>query len=131
MNWKKIGKDLRKPVNLSKNTKKEIKNIIITIFFLGVFSSSIWILPALGDFFNPNGSFWNQTKGPFGYPEYEVFKDPHLHGEKVIVYRDEYGVPHIYAEDYRDLFYVFGYLQASDRFFEMSLFGVDIDRIKI
>lgn len=92
----------------------------MTGLVIGVFSSSIWIFPPFGDIINPNGPFWNNTKGPFGYPEYEVFLDPHLHDE-VTVYRDEFGVPHIYAKDYRDLYYVFGYLQASDRYFEMTL----------
>ncbi|TFF97104.1 MAG: penicillin acylase family protein [Promethearchaeota archaeon] len=107
---------------MEKEIKKEIKAFLVTAVIIGFFSTSIWILPPLGDLINPNGPFWNQTKGPFGYPEYEVFKDPNLHGDKVVVYRDEYGVPHVYAEDYRDLFYVYGYLQASDRFFEMMLF---------
>lgn len=107
---------------MDKEITKEIKTLILTSVILGSLSVSIWIFPPIGDLINPNGSFWNQTKGPFGYEEYQVFKDPHLHGEKVTVYRDEYGVPHIYAKDFRDLYYVFGYLQADDRFFEMMLF---------
>ncbi len=109
---------------MKKLYKKELKALITTVFFIFVFSISFWIFPPLGHLINPVGQFWDQTKGPFEYPEYEVFRDPHLHGEQVTVYRDQYGVPHIYAEDYRDLFYVYGYLQASDRFFEMTLFKV-------
>jgi len=38
----------------------------------------------------------------------------------VTVYRDGWGVPHIYAENEGDLYFVFGYLQAQDRLFLMD-----------
>jgi len=38
----------------------------------------------------------------------------------VTVYRDGWGVPHIYAENEQDLYFVFGYLQAQDRLFLMD-----------
>ena len=39
---------------------------------------------------------------------------------EVEVYRDEYGVPHIYAENERDLFFAQGYVHAQDRFWQME-----------
>jgi penicillin amidase len=42
-----------------------------------------------------------------------------LQGE-VNVYRDEYGVPHIYAENEHDLFFAQGYVHAQDRFWQME-----------
>lgn len=39
----------------------------------------------------------------------------------VVVCRDSWGVPHIYAENEEDLFHVFGYVQAQDRLFLMDL----------
>lgn len=39
----------------------------------------------------------------------------------VRVVRDRVGVPHVYARNDHDLFFVNGYLQAQDRFFEMDL----------
>ncbi|MBE3593661.1 MAG: penicillin acylase family protein [Candidatus Carbobacillus altaicus] len=39
----------------------------------------------------------------------------------VDVYRDSYGIPHVYAKNYEDLFFVQGYIQAMDRLFEMDL----------
>ncbi len=38
----------------------------------------------------------------------------------VDIYRDENGVPHIYATNSRDLFFAQGYVQAQDRFWQMD-----------
>jgi penicillin amidase len=51
------------------------------------------------------------------------------HGEKVIkglvsevtVYRDEKGMPHIYAENEHDLYFATGYIAAQDRLWQMDL----------
>lgn len=39
----------------------------------------------------------------------------------VQVYTDEYGVPHVYAENEEDLFFATGYLQASERLYKMDV----------
>ncbi len=39
----------------------------------------------------------------------------------VVVYRDDYGVPHIYAKDTYGLFYGYGYSIATDRLFQMEM----------
>ena len=36
-------------------------------------------------------------------------------GEQVRIYRDEFGVPHIFAETNRGLFEAYGYTVAEDR----------------
>ena len=41
--------------------------------------------------------------------------------DEVTVYRDEYGVPHIYAKNENDLYLVTGYLSAQDRLWQMDL----------
>ncbi|MGE5398458.1 MAG: penicillin acylase family protein [Chitinophagales bacterium] len=41
--------------------------------------------------------------------------------EGVDIYRDDYGVPHIYASNMNDLVYAQGYVQAQDRLWEMDL----------
>jgi len=41
---------------------------------------------------------------------------------KVDIYRDGYGVPHIFADNEDDLFFAVGYVQAQDRLWEMVLF---------
>ena len=40
---------------------------------------------------------------------------------RVEIYYDEFGVPHIYAENEKALFFAVGYLQAKDRLFQMDL----------
>lgn len=40
--------------------------------------------------------------------------------EEVTVYRDEYGIPHIYAQNQDDLFFAQGYVHAQDRFWQME-----------
>lgn len=42
-------------------------------------------------------------------------------GAKATVVRDDHGIPQVYAEDAKDLFYTQGYVQAQDRFFEMDV----------
>ncbi|MEJ7741642.1 MAG: penicillin acylase family protein [Nocardioidaceae bacterium] len=39
---------------------------------------------------------------------------------EVIVIRDDYGIPQIYADSTDDLFYAQGYVQAQDRFFQID-----------
>jgi len=41
--------------------------------------------------------------------------------EPVTVYTDEYGVPHVYAENEEDLFFAAGYIQASQRLYKMDV----------
>lgn len=40
--------------------------------------------------------------------------------EEVHVYRDEMGIPHIYANNLEDLFFAQGYVHAQDRFWQME-----------
>lgn len=39
----------------------------------------------------------------------------------VEIIRDEYGVPHIYAENEEDLFFAQGYVMAQDRLWQMEM----------
>ena len=42
--------------------------------------------------------------------------------EKVTVVRDQYGIPHIEAQNPQDLYRAYGYVVASDRLFQIQLF---------
>ncbi len=42
-------------------------------------------------------------------------------GEQVQIYRDEFGVPHIFAETNRGLFEAYGYTVAEDRLWQLEL----------
>ncbi len=45
---------------------------------------------------------------------------PGLSSEVEVIY-DNYGIPHIYAKNEKDLFYAFGYVHAQDRLFQMEI----------
>jgi penicillin amidase len=54
-------------------------------------------------------------------PDYNTtLEQPALHQE-VQIHWDNYGVPHIYAEDKHDLYYSLGYVHAQDRLWQMTL----------
>ncbi len=40
---------------------------------------------------------------------------------KVTVYRDERGMPHIYADNEQDLYYAVGFVMAQERLWQMDL----------
>lgn len=44
-----------------------------------------------------------------------------LPGQDVRILRDEFGVPHIYADTVHDLYYGYGYAIAQDRLFQMEM----------
>ncbi len=58
-------------------------------------------------------------KGPLAVQEGELIL-PQL-SAPVTVYTDEYGVPHVYAENEDDLFFAAGYIQASERLYKMDV----------
>jgi penicillin amidase len=47
---------------------------------------------------------------------------PGLVEDYVYVYRDNWGVPHIYASSVSDAYFALGYVMAEDRLFQMDLF---------
>jgi len=50
----------------------------------------------------------------FGQPRPIAFADPTELASRATVYRDTYGVPHIYAQDDDSLYFAFGYAHAQD-----------------
>jgi penicillin amidase len=63
--------------------------------------------------------YWDITRGPLPQHDGEIAVEG-LH-DTVEVLRDEWGVPHIYAENMHDLFFAQGYTQAQDRWWQMEL----------
>lgn len=66
----------------------------------------------------PIGGFWTIADDAIPIDR-QVLRLPGASGE-VRVYRDEHYVPHVFATDDRDLLMAVGYLQASDRLFQMD-----------
>ena len=54
-------------------------------------------------------------------PDYDGEKELERLEEKVTVYYDTYGIPHIYGENEKDAFRTLGYVHAQDRLWQMEL----------
>ena len=112
--------------NISKKFKKFLDKkkhrrlsttLVLTILIITIFSIPLGIIPALGGFLFPGNGIWN---APGEIPVEERLEIPELE-EDVTVYRDEWGIPHIYASQENDLFFVQGYCHAQDRYFQMDM----------
>ncbi len=56
-----------------------------------------------------------------GLPDYNAVVETKGLKEEVKVYRDEFGIPHVYAKNEEDLYKVTGYISAQDRMWQMDL----------
>lgn len=85
--------------------------------FLIGFVTLLLILGIGGTIFYKN---WVKTNTPLSFPQ--VDGEITLSGldAPVSVYRDEMGIPHIYASTLHDLFMAQGFVQAQDRFWQMD-----------
>ncbi|HKI54132.1 MAG TPA: penicillin acylase family protein [Anaerolineales bacterium] len=65
-------------------------------------------------------SYLPNTVAPKSFPK--IDGEIQLEGldEPVDIYRDEMGIPHIYASTQHDLFFAQGYIHAQDRFWQMD-----------
>ena len=99
---------------------KKISGLLIAVLVsLGIFflNKPIGDTPAIGKFLSPTHGFWKNTS----------VKDHHntvmelkcLTGIATVVY-DEIGIPHIFADNEEDLLYAQGYVEASDRLWQME-----------
>ena len=73
----------------------------------------------LGKFLSPQSGFW-QNAEDYDHDFNQALNLPQLKG-KVQVYLDERLVPHVFAENDEDLYFVQGYLHARFRLFQMDL----------
>ncbi len=99
---------------------------IIPFFIFGVITAALIIIlnstlitPApLGKLLNPQSGIW-QNAEPIDYNYSANLTFPQLQG-KVNVYFDERLVPHVFAENENDAFFVQGYLHAKFRLWQME-----------
>jgi penicillin amidase len=91
----------------------------ITIGFVVLLDHSWGSLPPLGRLLSPQQGFW-QNATPISKDFNEEFKLPGLKG-KTEVWLDDRMVPHIFAENDADAYYVEGYVHARDRLWQMEL----------
>ncbi|PLW90032.1 penicillin acylase family protein [Mucilaginibacter sp.] len=96
---------------------------VLCLVFTGVL---IWALqtkfgdiPPLGNFLNPSTGFWQNAESKNIIPQ-EKLKLSDLQDE-VTVQFDDNRIPHIFAKNDHDLYYVQGYLTAKARLWQMDI----------
>ena len=91
----------------------------ITILLVYGLNRSIGPAPAFGKFFDPYNGFWQNAENTTN------FKDINLNidglRDKVEVYFDDRLVPHIFAKNNEDLFFMQGYVTAKNRLWQMEI----------
>ncbi|MHA1187894.1 MAG: penicillin acylase family protein [Candidatus Heimdallarchaeota archaeon] len=106
---------------MDQEMKTTIRNMIIVgLISIGViiaFSIPLGLFPALGNFLFPGNGVWTM---PEDAKEYQVISSSEISAD-VTVYRDEWGIPHIYGNSEEDLTFALGYVQAQDRLFQMDM----------
>ncbi len=92
---------------------------LLTIALVIIFNTK-WLTPApLGKLLSPQHGIWQNAESTGADFTLDI-KSPQLKGN-VSVYLDERLVPHVFAEDENDVFFVQGYLHAKFRLWQMEL----------
>ncbi|HEY2721063.1 MAG TPA: penicillin acylase family protein [Chitinophagaceae bacterium] len=92
---------------------------IVTILLIFVLNRKWGPLPPLGKFLSPQHGFWQNAENADGDFNADL-KFPGLKG-RANVYFDDRLVPHVFADNDVDLYFVQGYLHAKFRLFQMDL----------
>lgn len=100
-----------------------ILSILVTVVFVFILNNYWKIgslsIPAFGKLLNPQQGCW-QNAEPQNYDFSADLKFPQLKG-KVNVFLDQRLVPHVFAEQENDAYFVQGYLHAKFRLWQMEL----------
>jgi penicillin amidase len=92
--------------------------LLLTVSITVVLNQKIGDIPPLGKFMDPFQGFWQNSSGT-NIPFERNINHPQL-TEEVKVYYDEHLIPHIFAENERDLYFVQGYVVAQNRLWQME-----------
>ena len=96
-----------------------IISLVVTTCLVFVLNKQWGKIPPMGSFLSPQHGFWQNAE-----PATESFDAdlsfPELKGN-ANVYFDERLVPHVFAENDADLYFIQGYLHAKFRLFQMDL----------
>lgn len=95
-----------------------IITVAITIGLVIVLNNPVGSIPPLGSFLSPQHGFW-QNAEPVHAPASLQLNFPRLK-DKAAVYFDERMVPHVFAQNDEDLYFVQGFLHAKYRLWQME-----------
>ncbi len=102
--------------------RKNIINSLVSLLFIGLvvlFSIPIKSLPIIGMLFNPYTGFTQNARLEME-PQEQNFDFEELHGNAEVHYDTSY-VPHIFAENDSDLYFLQGFVEAKDRLWQMDM----------
>jgi penicillin amidase len=102
--------------------RKNVINSLVSLLFIGLvvlFSISIKSLPVIGMLFNPFTGFTQNARLEME-PQEQNFDFEELQGNAEVHYDTSY-VPHIFAENDADLYFLQGYVEAKDRLWQMDM----------
>lgn len=94
-------------------------SVVITTGLVFALNKQWGAVPPMGKFLNPQYGFW-QNAEPVGADYDASLSLPGLKG-KADVYLDDRLVPHVFAENDEDLYFIQGFLHAKFRLFQMDL----------
>lgn len=97
---------------------KPLVSFLVLIALIVCLNTQFGTIPPLGKFFDPDAGFWANAETSIPVSGEVDFIQ--LKGE-VSVFFDERRVPHIFAENEYDLYFVQGYVTARDRLFQMEM----------
>ncbi len=99
-------------------TLRFILLLLLTIAGVYALDTKWGQIPPLGSFMDPKGGFWQNAEKEEGKELKDKAFD-HLQEDVRVVF-DSLRIPHVYAENERDLFFMQGYLTARSRLFQMD-----------
>lgn len=106
---------------MKKSKKVDLRNLLISgaiaAFIITILSIPLGPYPAIGNLMFPGENIWSI---PHEVPLSEDIYSSEISAD-VTVYRDEWGIPHIYGSDEGDIIYALGYVHAQDRMFQMDM----------
>ena len=91
---------------------------LATILLIYILSIPLGAVPPLGKFLSPQHGFWQNAEDVDYFPDIEI--DQQQLNDKVNVYFDQRLVPHVFATNDYDAFFVQGYLHAKYRLWQME-----------
>ncbi len=96
---------------------KFIISLAVTITLVTLLNMKIGMLPPVGKFIDPVSGFWQNAEK--AEPEISAELKLNVNAASKIIY-DERLVPHIFAENLHDIYFLQGYVTASNRLWQME-----------
>ncbi len=101
---------------------KSLKAFFVSLIFIALtfcLNKKIGDIPPLGKFLNPFSGFWQNAESISSQKQDKLLRLPGVR-ENVHVSYDDLGIPHIFAKNDHDLYFVQGYITAKDRLWQMD-----------